>query len=75
MATDELAERLKASFRRTLRTVPDRALAFDLLVPNEETIEAMKTARRGELVTVGGVDDLLADLHAEELVHRPRRIP
>ena len=35
----------------------------------------MKATRRGELVTVGGLDELLADLHAEELVHRPRRIP
>jgi hypothetical protein len=35
----------------------------------------MKAARRGELVTVGGVDDLLADLHAEELAHTLRRIP
>jgi DNA-damage-inducible protein J len=49
-----------------LRTVADRALPFDPLVPNEETIEAMKAARRGELVTVGGVDELLSDLHADD---------
>jgi len=35
---------------------------FEPLVPNEETIEAMKAARRGDVVTVGSVDDLLADL-------------
>ena len=55
------------AFRMMLvRTVADRALPFDPLVPNEETIEAMKAARRGELVTVGGIDELLADLHADD---------
>ena len=41
-------------------------MPFDPLVPNEETIEAMKAARRGELVSVGTVDDLLADLHEDD---------
>jgi DNA-damage-inducible protein J len=45
-----------------MRTVADKALPFDRLVPNEETVEAMKAARRGELVTAGGVEDLMADL-------------
>lgn len=55
------------AFRMMLvRTVADRALPFDPLVPNEETIEAMKAARRGELVNVGGVEELLADLHADD---------
>lgn len=55
------------AFRMMLvRTVADRALPFDPLVPNERTIEAMKAARRGELVTVGGVNELLADLNADD---------
>lgn len=55
------------AFRMLLvRTVAEKALPFDPLVPNEETIEAMKAARRGELATVAGVDDLLADLHADD---------
>lgn len=55
------------AFRMMLvRTVAEKALPFDPLVPNEETIEAMKAARRGDLVTVGGVDDLLADLNADD---------
>ena len=55
------------AFRMMLmRTVADKALPFDPLVPNEETIEAMKAARRGDLVTVGSLDDLLADLHADD---------
>lgn len=35
------------------------------VIPNEETITAMKEARRGKLRTVGQPDDLLADLHAD----------
>lgn len=55
------------AFRMMLmRTVADRALPFDPLIPNEETIEAMKAARRGDLVTVGSVVDLLTDLHADD---------
>ena len=55
------------AFRMMLmRTVADKALPFDPLVPNEETIEAMKAARHGDLVTVGSVDDLMADLHADD---------
>jgi hypothetical protein len=34
--------------------------------PNETTIEAMKAARRGEVVTVGDIKGLFADLHADE---------
>jgi len=48
------------------RTVAERALPFDPMTPNEETVEAMMAARRGELVEVGSVEDLLADLHAED---------
>ena len=55
------------AFRMMLmRTVADKALPFDPLVPNAETIDAMKAARRGELMTVGGVEELMADLHADE---------
>jgi DNA-damage-inducible protein J len=55
------------AFRMMLmRTVADKALPFDPLVPNAETIEAMEAARRGELVTVGSVEDLMADLHEDD---------
>lgn len=36
------------------------------MVPNEETIKAMKAARRGEVVTVGSADNLLTDLNDDE---------
>jgi DNA-damage-inducible protein J len=48
------------------RAAGGRPPHFDPLVPNEETIEAMKAARRGELVTAGTIEDLLADLHEDD---------
>ncbi len=56
---------LSDAFRMMLmRTVAEQALPFHPLAPNAKTIQAMKAARRGELVKVGTVEDLLADLHA-----------
>ncbi|WP_400770025.1 type II toxin-antitoxin system RelB/DinJ family antitoxin [Methylosinus sporium] len=46
-----------------VRIATDKALPFELLVPNAETIEAMKAARRGELVEVGAVENLLGSLN------------
>ena len=54
------------AFRLLLtRVASEKALPFEPLVPNNETIEAMRAARRGDLTTVGGVDDLLSSLNAE----------
>lgn len=44
----------------------EKALPFEPLTPNAETIAAMKAARRGDLVTVGSVEELLGDLHADD---------
>lgn len=53
------------AFRMLLvRIAREKALPFDPLIPNEETIEAMKAARRGELTTVGDPEGLLASLDA-----------
>ncbi len=43
----------------------EKALPFEPLVPNEETIEAMKAARLGELTTVGPPGKLLKSLNAD----------
>ena len=42
-----------------------RLLAALPLVPNAETVEAMKAARRGDLVTAGKPSNLLASLNAD----------
>jgi len=48
------------------RTVVDKALPLDLLVPNAETIEAMKEARGGNLPRVNTVEELLEELNAAD---------
>lgn len=47
-----------------MRIAKEKQLPFAPLVPNEETIEAMKAARRSELVAVGSADNLLEMLNA-----------
>jgi DNA-damage-inducible protein J len=49
-----------------VRIATEKRLPFEPLVPNAETIEAMKAARRGDVVTVGKVGNLLADLNADD---------
>jgi DNA-damage-inducible protein J len=59
------------AFRMMMRIAIKRALPFETLIPNEETMEAMKAARRGGLATVGNADDLLAGLNADDWTHHP----
>ena len=47
-----------------VKIAKEKALPFEPLVPNDETIEAMKAARRGELTTAGSPDELLKSLNA-----------
>jgi DNA-damage-inducible protein J len=49
-----------------VRIAKDKALPFEPLIPNAETIEAMKAARRGDLVAVASPDALLASLNAAD---------
>jgi DNA-damage-inducible protein J len=48
-----------------VKIAKEKALPFEPLVPNEETIEAMKAARRGELTTAGSPGKLLPSLNAD----------
>jgi DNA-damage-inducible protein J len=48
-----------------VKIAKEKKLPFEPLAPNDETIEAMKAARRGELVTVGPPGKLLASLNAD----------
>ena len=45
-----------------VRIAREKALPFEPLIPNDETIEAMKAARRGQLTTAGPPEKLLASL-------------
>ena len=58
---------LSDAFRMMLkRTVADKALPFDPLVPNEKTVEAMARARKREGKRFRSVDDLITDLNADD---------
>ena len=73
-ATKEEAEAVLAEIGLTvsdavrlllIRVAREGALPFDPFVPNEETIAAMKEAR-ADLVKVGSVDRLIAELNADD---------
>ena len=49
-----------------MRIARDKALPFESLIPNAETVEAMEALERGEGVTVGSIDALFADLNADD---------
>jgi DNA-damage-inducible protein J len=47
------------------RVATEHALPFDPLIPNAETVAAMLEARRGNLQSFDTVEDLMADLNAQ----------
>ncbi len=57
---------LSDAFRLLLKRIAaEKTLPFEPLVPNAEIVEAMKAARRGDVVTVGKPSRLLASLNAD----------
>lgn len=48
------------------RVAHEKALPFEPLVPNAVTIKAMKEARRGKLKSFKSVENLMADLNADD---------
>jgi len=48
------------------RVAREKALPFEPLIPNAETIEAMREARRGGLASFESVEALMADLNADD---------
>ncbi|KQS03267.1 XRE family transcriptional regulator [Sphingomonas sp. Leaf357] len=48
------------------RVAHDKALPFDPLTPNAETIAAIKEARGGGLKSFTSIDALMADLDADD---------
>ncbi len=49
-----------------VRVAAEKALPFEVRVPNATTRSAIKEARRGGLRSFGSVDELMADLNAPE---------
>ena len=69
---DAMGLTVSDAFRMLLtRIAKERALPFEPLVPNEETIQAMQEARAGRVRTAKSPDDLIAQLNADDLVHQP----
>jgi DNA-damage-inducible protein J len=48
------------------RIAREKALPFEPLNPNAETIAAMKEARKGKVASFATVDALMADLHEDD---------
>ena len=62
---DAMGLTVSDAFRMLLtRIAKERALPFEPLVPNEETIQAMQEARAGRVRTAKSADDLIAQLNA-----------
>lgn len=58
---------LSDAFRMLLKRVAaEKALPFEPLVPNAETIAAMREAKKGRLPRFRTVDDLMRDLNARD---------
>ena len=58
---------LSDAFRMMLtRVATEKALPFDPLVPNAETVAAMRDARRGKVRSFDSVDALMEDLNAPD---------
>jgi DNA-damage-inducible protein J len=49
-----------------VRTVAEKALPFDPLVPNKKTVAALKAANNGKLKRARNIDELMADLNADD---------
>jgi len=48
------------------RIASEKALPFEVRVPNRETIAAMRAGDRGEVTRVNSVAELMADLNADD---------
>lgn len=49
-----------------VRVVAEKALPFEPLIPNRETIKAMQAARRGDTTSVRSAKELFARLNADD---------
>ncbi len=59
---------LTEALRRMMNyiVVEGRMPHFHCIEPNEETLAAIAEAERGDLITVGSLSDLMADLHEDD---------
>ncbi|PCI61580.1 MAG: type II toxin-antitoxin system antitoxin, RelB/DinJ family [Gammaproteobacteria bacterium] len=48
------------------RVAKEKALPFEPLIPNDETIQAMQDARDGKMESFDSIESLMADLNADD---------
>ena len=48
------------------KIVEEKAFPFNPLVPNNETVQAIKAARSGHMKSAASVDELLKDFNADD---------
>ena len=66
-ALDAMGLSLSDAVRLLLvRVAAEKALPFEVKVPNRETRAAMAAAERGELFQADSVEEMLADLNADD---------
>jgi len=49
-----------------IRIAKDKALPFEPLIPNADTVEAMQAVERGGVATAGSIDHLFEMLNADD---------
>lgn len=49
-----------------VQAVAERALPFEVKIPNRETVAALEDSRNGVVTRVASVDDLFADLDEDD---------
>lgn len=63
----EIGLTVSDAFRLLLiRIAREKALPFEPFVPNATTMSAIEAARNGELITIGSLDNLLAELNVDD---------
>jgi DNA-damage-inducible protein J len=63
----EIGLTISDAFRMLLiRVAREKALPFEPFVPNVKAIAAIEAARKGDLVTIGNMDNLLNELNADD---------
>ena len=48
------------------RVAQEHSLPFDLLIPNKDTVNAIKDARAGQVKSFSNLQELMDDLHADD---------
>ena len=63
----EIGLTISDAFRMLLiRVAREKALPFEPFVPSVKAMAAIEAARKGDLVTIGSLDNLLNELNADD---------